>query len=167
MHKRVFVFVVILFTSFVLGCGGTSGTSKQSRIFKKNLGHCMRPDFFEVVDKIVFLKYRYLEGSNRRDMTTRIEIYTEWKSRSPFPDEIAIGIVAVDSKITVSAKINSGQTRSITTGEADYTAYLQAENRVKYIGKEENWEPGPITKDAKRYFNDIVFDMMQDFKAPY
>lgn len=165
MRTKTLLLLMVLFTSFLFGCGGTRNPSKPSTIYKKNLGHCLRNEFLEIVNKIVFVRNQYVDGGNMRDMSSQIEINTEWRPRSPFADEKALGIVAVESRIIVGAK-STGTTRSLTTGEMDYSAYFQAENRVQYAGSAD-WQQGPITREAKIYFGDIAEDMAQEFRSPY
>ena len=165
MRKRTLLLLVVLFTSFLFGCGGTRNPSKPPTIYKKNLGHCLRNQFSEIVNKIVFVRNQYLDDGNMRDIPSQMEINTEWKPRFPFADEKALGIVAVESRIIVGAK-STGQTRSLTTGAMDYSAYFQAENRVRYAGSAD-WQQGPITREAKIYFGDIAEDMAQEFRSSY
>ena len=165
MYTRMILLAAIFITCFNVGCAGTSNGSKNSLTFKKTLGLCGHDEFLEVVDSIVFLKSHYIDSGDTKDLGSRIEVTTEWRPRFTFPDEMALGIVAAESKILILAKFRHGQPRSLR-GEPTYYATFQAQNRVQYQERGP-WQSGPMTSDAKAHFNDIVDDMIQDLKSPY
>lgn len=156
--RAICLAAVILCTSFS-GCAGSGNSGGKKQVFKKILGVSGRNKLVETTNQIVFLKNRYLESGYSKDLGSRIEIITEWLPRSTFPDEMALGISAVESKLVIFAKLRRGQ------GDTYYVTF-QAENRVKYQERAP-WQKGPITSDAKTYFNDIVDDLFQKLKSPY
>lgn len=162
--RAIFLMTVILCTSFS-GCAGTSDSGGKKQTFRKALGLCGRDEFLEVINSVVFLKHHYLDSGDTREVGRRIEITTQWRPRFIFPDEKVLGIVAVESKLVILAKLRPGQAGSLR-GEPTYNATFQAENRVQYQ-KRGPWQKGPISNDAKAYFNDIVDDMIQELKSPY
>ncbi len=95
----------------------------------------------------------------------KLNVITEWQPRFIFDDEKQLGIVAVQSQIFLTAKLRPGQASSIR-GESTYNATMRAENRVKYAAIQD-WQPGPMTTQAKNYFRDIADDLLQEIKKPY
>ncbi len=159
--------VVLIFVSLLAGCGGTGGkdSTTKAKVFRVNLGLTMGNEFNEAVDRMVYGRYHYIRSGDSRNYPNKIDVVTEWQSRFIFDDEKELGIVAVESRIHITAKLRPGQASSIR-GESTYNATMRAENRVKYAAIQD-WQPGPMTTQAKNYFRDIADDLMQEIKKPY
>lgn len=166
MNQRMVSFVIAAIALSMIACGGTGGgsLSKSATKYRKNLGTCRKGQFTDALRQILFTKHNFQDSGDTRDLRQQLEYRTEWKPRFPFDDEKALGIVKVESKIIMGAK-SSGSIASLS-GEASYKAYLEAENRVKYATSTD-WEPGPMTAEAKKFFRDIADDMEQEFKSAF
>ena len=167
MNNRKVSLVVLIFASLLAGCGGTGGkdSTTKPKMFRSNLGLAMRDEFHQAVDKVVYGRYRYVDSGDSRDLPRRLDVITDWRPRFLFDDERELGIVAVQSQVLLTAKLRPGQASSIR-GESTYKVTMRAENRVKYA-EGEDWQPGPMTTQARNYFRDIVDDLMQELKKPY
>jgi len=167
MNTRKFGLVLLILASLLAGCGGTGGkdSATKPKMFRANLGLTMGDEFNEAVDMIVYSRYRYIRSGDSRNYPNKINVVTEWQARFIFDDERELGIVAVESRIFLTAKLRPGQASSMR-GESTYNATMRAENRVKYA-EGQSWQPGPITTQARNYFRDIVDDLMQEIKKPY
>ena len=167
MNNRKVSLVLLIFISLLAGCGGTGGkdSTTKAKVFRFNLGLTMGNEFNEAVDKMVYARHRYIRSGDSRTYPNKISVVTEWQPRFIFDDEKELGIVAVESRIHMTAKLRPGQASSIR-GESTYNATMRAENRVKYAAIQD-WQPGPMTTQAKNYFRDIADDLMQEIKKPY
>ncbi len=167
MDARKVGLVVLIFATLLAGCGGTGGkdSTTKPKVFRFNLGLTMGNEFNEAVDRMVYARYRYIRSGDSRNYPNKIDVITEWQTRFIFDDERELGIVAVESRIHITAKLRPGQASSIR-GESTYNATMRAENRVKYAAIQD-WQPGPMTTQARNYFRDIVDDLMQEIKKPY
>jgi len=167
MNTRKFGLVLLILASLLAGCGGTGGkdSATKPKMFRANLGLTMGGEFNEAVDMIVYSRYRYIRSGDSRNYPNKINVVTEWRARFIFDDERELGIVAVESRIFLTAKLRPGQASSMR-GESTFNAKMRAENRVKYA-EGQSWQPGPITTQARNYFRDIVDDLMQEIKKPY
>ncbi|MFQ5677522.1 MAG: hypothetical protein ACE5G1_16655 [bacterium] len=175
MYQRMISLVIAAVALFAIACGGTgSGKAggskadgdyaKRASKFRRNMGTCRKNQFTDALTQILFTKHNFQDSGDTRDLRQQVEYRTEWKPRFPFDDEKALGIVKVESKIVVGAK-SSGSIASLS-GEASFKAYLEAENRVKYANSVD-WQPGPMTAEAKKYFRNIADDMEQQFKSAF
>ncbi len=159
--------VVLIFASLLAGCGGTGGKDSDTKpkMFRSNLGLAMGDEFLQAVDKIVYGRYRYVDSGDSRNFPRKLDVITDWRPRFLFDDERALGIVAVRSRVLLTAKLRPGQASSIR-GEATYNVTMRTENHVKYA-EAGSWQPGPMTNQARNYFRDIVDDLMHELKKPY
>ena len=157
MRKRASALTMGLFMALALGCAGSStGGKTGATTFRQTLGQIRKENFDKYVNQIVFVKNHYLDSGNSRSSTSALFVETEWRKRTLFPDEAALGILVVESRVTLSGRARGGP----------YNVSLLGENRVKYAGSAE-WVKGPMTAQARAYFRDMADDLLQEFKKPY
>ncbi len=166
MNNRKVSLVLLIFISLLAGCGGTGGkkASKTSKMFRTDLGMTRQDDFYQAIEKLVYGRYRYVDSGDAHSSPNKLELVTEWRPRFILDDEKELGIVVVWSRIFLSAKLRPGQ--ASFGGESAYKVTMRAENRVKYA-ESEDWQPGPMTTEARNYFRDIADDLLQELKKPY
>jgi len=166
MNNRKVSLVLLIFVSLLAGCSSTGGKnpSKLSTMFRTNLGLTMQDDFYQAVEKLVYGRHRYAESGDAHSSPNKLDVITDWRPRFIFDDERELGIVTVWSRILLTAKLRPGQARF--GGESTYKVTMRAENRVKYA-EGEDWQPGPMTTQARNYFRDIADDLLQELKKPY
>lgn len=168
MNTRKVALLLLIFASLLAGCGGTGGKDSptKAKMFRTDLGLTMRDEFHDAVTKMLFGRYHYVNSNDSRNYPNRLTVITEWQPRFVFDDEKKMSIIAVQSRVRLTAKLRPGQASSLRGGEATYDATMRAENRVKYAGRQ-SWQPGPMTTQAKNYFRDIADDLLQELKKPY
>ncbi len=104
--------ILVLATALAVGCASAGGgsTGLTSRHFQQDVGNATARDVERRTPRILE-RYHYVivrhETSERR---TYIE--TDWRTRTPFEDEVARGISSVRSRIIVRARQRGGATGS-------------------------------------------------------
>jgi len=68
MNNRKVSLVLLVFASLLAGCSGTGGktATKQSKMFRTNLGLTIQDDFYQAVELVVYGRHRYVDSLEGR-----------------------------------------------------------------------------------------------------
>lgn len=142
---------LLLFATFLpLACATTGGAG--SSLFRREIGDASFRDAYELSLRIVH-RHHY-EVSSQDTAYPQIRIDTNWRERTPFDDERALGVNRAESRLVIT-----GRARGQSELGPSYKINLIAENRVRLVGSTD-WNESTNTAMFRQYADSIV----QDFK---
>lgn len=144
---------VCLSALVVLGVGCAAGGSGSNRGLSWDLGIATPRD---AMDKSVQVLRNYQYDVERDSGPPNIYIITRWRERTPFDDEQAAGIEAVQTRFIVEAR---PRTRN-PEGQDMYTVRIRAENMVRMSRESGDWSTeGPVSSEFRAYAGRIADDI--------
>jgi hypothetical protein len=130
--------------------GGASEASRGS--FMRSVGTATQVDALEKARKVLGL-FQY--ELRRQDTIPAVMIETEWRGRSPFADEVDLGIQAAENRVFVTAR-----RRAETQLGPIYNVTMQIENRVRMDAGGMQWVETSATPMFQQY-SDSIFKLYQ------
>ncbi len=147
--------ILVLATALAVGCASAGGgsTGLTSRHFQQDVGNATARDVERRTPRILE-RYHYVivrhETSERR---TYIE--TDWRTRTPFEDEVARGISSVRSRIIVRARQRGG------AGSAALMVITFTMENLALYEDSGQWRQAVVTDMFRAYAKEIA-DRLED-----
>jgi hypothetical protein len=145
-----------LFTVVLLaGCAsaGRSGTDANTARFERAVGTGSAPDVMTRSQKVIrqhqFEVRQLAEPPN-------IYIETEWRNRSPFEDEVGLGVMTAQTRLIVRAR-----QRATTPLGPVFGVNVAFENRVRMMGSED-WTEASATDQYRRWTDTITEEFRRE-----
>lgn len=136
-----------------VGCAGSS--PDQYRDLRVAAGEANGPAIPQVVQRVIddnlFEIFRFEESP------VSIVWETGWKSRIPFDDEKAQGIMEAQTRLIITSRPKSGGGTS-----AIYRVSITAQNMVR-IRDTDGWIRVPNTKQYSAYIRGIAYSLKSEF----
>lgn len=159
MLKTSYLLSIILALVILLSCSSSMKKESLSTDYSANLGTATSYDFKEKTQRLL-MRYQY-ELVRFEETSDQIYYETEWKNRTPFDDELELGIVEGRTRFTINAHPRG----RIGVGGADLNVVrLFGENMVRYEGSDE-WLRVPMSKMLRAYFNKFAEELKLEFRT--
>ena len=144
--------ISMMLIGLIIGCAGSS--SPTYRDLRLSAGEA---NAYAISDKVQRILNTNLFELVRFEESTVSSVWeTAWKSRSPFEDEIAQGIVEAQTKLLIQSRPKTG------AGDATiYRVYLNAQNMVRIDSRGE-WIRVPNTKQYTAYIRGIAYSLKSE-----
>jgi hypothetical protein len=150
---RVPALAVLTLALALANACASSGTGEANRAsFQRTVGTASAADATEKALKVLSL---FQFEIRRQDQVPSIVIETEWRQRSPFPDELAAGIEAAENRVFVT-----GRRRAETELGPIFNVSMAIENRVRRNAGGTEWVETSATP-MYRQFADSIFKLYQ------
>ena len=145
----------------VFGCASAaSGGSGGATSYRKDLGTVTPHDFSYHTRRIIIERYQY-EFEQEDSSASYQSFKTRWRQRILHEDEIAMGVVAIRTQLTVRARSRGGASAGIA---ALQSAELIAENMARMSDSPE-WILTVMTPLFKEYIDEIAQELKTEFST--
>jgi hypothetical protein len=132
----------------------SSGVDANRLWFNVNVGTASTNEAYAKSMKVL---RQYAFEMEREDVESRVTLLTRWRSRSPLPDEAALGIRQAQNRILVQTRPRA------ETGAGQFFAVdVTIENRVMLAGSAD-WSDATATAGYRSWAGKIIDDFKREF----
>ena len=160
-EKRAIVSLGALLAIFVLltSCTGTGGREAVYNDITRPAGEGSLYDVNAKTSRI--LNRHNYETVRNEQSNQQVFFETNWLYRTPFRDEMLLGIVQARTKLTVRARLRRA---APVAGLSNlYIVRMMAENRVLFADNDA-WRTVPNTAEYKAYINKMAKDLENELR---
>jgi hypothetical protein len=144
---------------FLVACAGSKSTTSNST-YDADVGTATSLD---VKDKgTSFLDRQQYQVLRQEETTELIYMETHWRFRSPFEDEVELGVEEARTRIFLRATPRGMRQQGIFSDIS--SVKLTAENQVRYRG-ETTWRDAHITPKLRSYLRKLSDDLSIAFRT--
>jgi hypothetical protein len=144
---------------FLTACAGSGGTTSNST-YTADVGTATALD---VKDKgRMFLDRQQYQVVRQEETSDLIYIETHWRFRSPFEDEVELGVEEARTRIFLRASARGMRQQGLFSDIS--VVKLTAENQVRYRG-EAIWKDARITPELRSYLKKLSDDLSIVFRT--
>ncbi|MFC1564427.1 hypothetical protein ACFL6G_05785 [candidate division KSB1 bacterium] len=158
MHSKK-IFVIFLAGLFLIQCAG--GTTKSTSGYRETIGDYRRGDISfqtrKLLEKYGFEFERFEAGS-----AGDIYIETRWKTRTPYDEEAANGVISARTKIIIRGR-DTGRSLNFTSNETMYKAVFETENDVMLTGQRE-WSKQSYCEELTKYLKKLYEELESELR---
>jgi hypothetical protein len=134
--------------------GGTGGTD-----YRKDLGN-VTPHDFSLHGRRILTRYHY-EMEQEDSSAAYQQLKTRWYKRYPYDDELQMGVVEIQTQITLRARSRGGG----AGGSGDLrSAELIAQNMARMEGSSD-WVLTVMSPMFKEYIDEIARELKTEFST--
>jgi len=144
---------------FLAACSGSGGTTNNST-YDTDIGTATSLDVKE--KGTLFLDRQQYQVLRQEETTELIYMETHWRFRSPFEDEIELGVEEARTRIFLRATPRGMRQQGLFSDIS--SVKLTAENQVRYRG-ETTWKDAHITPKLRSYLRKLSDDLSIVFRT--
>lgn len=153
MNVTVRGVLALVFSAWLAGCASGSGLGS---VYRAELGTATEPDARLIVERIY---HHHQYEVVRLDDPPNFRFESNWRTRDPFDDERAIGVLEAESRLIVT-----GRHRLETMGGSEFAMHIMVENRVRRNLTGE-WEESIYTDGFRSYAREIGDQLTEEFRV--
>jgi len=145
--------------AMALGCAASAGGGSGATTYRKDLGNVTPYDFSRHTQRILG---RYHFEFEQMDSTENYQLFkTRWLQRYPLDDEITMGVVEIQTQLTLRARTRGGG----AAGTADLrSAEMIAQNMAR-LRDSNQWILTVFSPEFKEYIDEIAQELKTEFTS--